>query len=316
MNSNFKSIYMNIAVTGGAGFIGSHIVEKLVERGDKVIVIDNLHTGKKENLKKVWDKIEFLELDIRNFDMLKIKLKNIDGIFHEAALASVQDSFVNPKEYQDVNVNGTENIFKLAKEFGFKVVYASSSSVYGNPIKIPIKEESEKNPINPYAQTKLDDEVLAKKYSKEGVRIIGLRYFNVFGERQSKNYAGVIKLFLERIENHDPPIINGNGSQIRDFVYVKDVVQANIMALDSNIENVFINIGTGKTVSILELANQIVKSSNLKLDLIHQDELKGDVMESKADVSLAKKLLNWEYKIELNDWLEDIVPKLLKNKKE
>tara|TARA_B110001454_G_scaffold176009_1_gene167977 strand:- start:48 stop:971 length:924 start_codon:yes stop_codon:yes gene_type:complete len=307
---------MNIAVTGGAGFIGSHIVEKLVERGDNVIVIDNLCTGKKENLKAVWDKIDFSEMDIRNFDLLKTKLKNIDGIFHEAALASVQDSFVKSEEYQDVNVNGTENIFKLAKEFGFKVVYASSSSVYGNPIKIPIKEESEKNPINPYAQTKLDDEILAKKYAKEGVKIIGLRYFNVFGERQSKNYAGVIKLFLERIENHNPPIINGNGSQIRDFVYVKDVVQANIMALESNVENAFINIGTGKTVSILELANQIVKSSNLKLKLIHQDALKGDVMESEADVSLAKKLLNWEYKIELNDWLEDTVSRLLKNKKE
>jgi UDP-glucose 4-epimerase len=307
---------MNIAVTGGAGFIGSHIVEKLVERGDNVIVIDNLYTGKKENLKAVWNKIDFSEMDIRNFDLLKTKLKNIDGIFHEAALASVQDSFVKSEEYQDVNVNGTENIFKLAKEFGFKVVYASSSSVYGNPIKIPIKEESEKNPINPYAQTKLDDEILAKKYAKEGVKIIGLRYFNVFGERQSKNYAGVIKLFLERIENHNPPIINGNGSQIRDFVYVKDVVQANIMALESDVENAFINIGTGKTVSILELANQIVKSSNLKLKLIHQDALKGDVMESKADVSLAKKLLNWEYKIELNDWLEDTVSRLLKNKKE
>jgi UDP-glucose 4-epimerase len=307
---------MNIAVTGGAGFIGSHIVEKLVDRGDNVIVIDNLQTGKKENLKTVWDKINFLEMDIRNFDLLKTELKNIDGIFHEAALASVQDSFVKPKEYHDVNVKGTENIFKLAKEFGFKVVYASSSSVYGNPIKIPINEESGKNPINPYAQTKLDDEIIAKKYAKEGVRIIGLRYFNVFGERQSKNYAGVIKLFLERIENQNPPIINGDGSQIRDFVYVEDVVQANIMALESNVENAFINIGTGKTVSILELANQIIRSSNLKLNPIHQGALKGDVMESKADVSLAKKLLNWEYKIELKDWLEYTVSNLLKNKKE
>ena len=303
---------MNIAVTGGAGFIGSHIVEKLVGRGDNVIVIDNLQTGKKENLKTVWDKINFLEMDIRNFDLLKTELKNIDGIFHEAALASVQDSFVKPKEYHDVNVKGTENIFKLEKEFVFKVVYESSSSVYWNPIKIPINEESGKNPINPYAQTKLDDEIIAKKYAKEGVRIIGLRYFNVFGERQSKNYAGVIKLFLERIQNQNPPIINGDGSQIRDFVYVEDVVQANIMALESNVENAFINIGTGKTVSILELANQIVKSSNLKLNLIHQDALKGDVMESKADVSLAKKLLNWEYKIELNDWLEETVSGLLK----
>lgn len=307
---------MNIAVTGGAGFIGSHIVEKLVERGDNVIVIDNLVTGKKDNLKKVWNKIDFFELDIRNFDELKVKLKNIDGIFHEAALASVQDSFVKPKEYDDVNVKGTQNIFELAKEYDFKVVYASSSSVYGNPIEIPIKEESEKNPINPYAQTKLDDENLAKKYTDEGVSIIGLRYFNVFGERQSKTYAGVIKLFLERIQEHNPPIINGDGSQIRDFVYVKDVVEANLMALESNVKSGFINIGTGKTVSILELANQIIESSNLKLNPIHKDALNGDVMESKADVLLAKKLLNWEYKIELKEWLKNTVSDLLNIKKE
>ena len=156
---------------------------------------------------------------------------------------------------------------------------------------------------------------MAKKYTDDGVSIIGLRYFNVFGERQSKSYAGVIKLFLERIQEHVPPIINGDGSQIRDFVYVKDVVQANIMALESDMKTGFINIGTGKTVSILELANQIIKSSNLELDPIHQDALNGDVMASKADVSFAKKLLKWEYKMELNDWLDYTVSNLLNNKK-
>lgn len=305
---------MNIAVTGGAGFVGSHIVEYLVKRGDNVTVIDNLYTGKKENLDAVIDKINFIQIDIRDFDSLKKILKDVQGVFHEAALASVQDSFSKPEKYYDVNVNGTENIFKLAKEFGFKVVYASSSSVYGDPIEIPIREDAQKNPINPYAKTKLNDEILAEKYSKQGVDIIGLRYFNIFGERQSMNYAGVIKLFLERIQNQNPPIINGDGSQIRDFVYVKDVVQANIMAMESNVKNAFINIGTGKTVSILELANQIIKSSNLKLKPIHKEELKGDVHDSKADVELAKKLLNWEYKIELKDWLDQTVSNLLKNK--
>ena len=304
---------MNIAVTGGAGFIGSHIVEYLVSRGDIVTVIDNLHTGKKENLDEVMDKINFIQTDIRDFNSLKKILKDVDGVFHEAALASVQDSFSKPDEYHDVNVNGTENILKLAKEFGFKVVYASSSSVYGNPVEIPIKEDAQKKPINPYAQTKLDDEILAEKYSKQGVSVIGLRYFNVFGERQSANYAGVIKLFLERIQNHSPPVINGDGSQIRDFVYVKDVVQANILAMEGSVKNAFINIGTGKTISILELSNQIIKSSNLKLNPIHKDALEGDVHDSKADVKLAKKLLNWEYKIELKDWLDETVPNLLKN---
>ncbi|MCV0410581.1 NAD-dependent epimerase/dehydratase family protein [Nitrosopumilus sp.] len=303
---------MNIAVTGGAGFIGSHIVEHLVNRGDSVTVIDNLHTGKIENLDTVIDQINFIQADIRNIDSLKNVLKNVDGVFHEAALASVQESFSRPNEYYDVNVNGTENILKLAKKFGFKIVYASSSSVYGNPIDIPIKEDAQKMPVNPYAKTKLDDEILAEKYAKNGVGVIGLRYFNVFGERQSENYAGVIKLFLERIQNKEPPIINGDGSQIRDFVYVKDVVRANILALESNVKNAFINIGTGKTISILELANQIIKSSKLSLKPIHKNALEGDVHKSQADVTLAKKLLNWEYEVELKDWLNETVSELIR----
>ena len=186
---------MKYIVTGGAGFIGSNIVKKLVTRGDKVTVIDNLNTGKEENLESVRDKITFLNDTILNVDLLEKETKGIDGIFHQAALASVQDSFSKPEEYHDVNVNGTENILKLAKKNNFKVVYASSSSVYGNPEKIPIEEKDSKNPINPYAETKLKKEELAIKYSQMGVKVIGLRYFNVFGKGQSKEYAGVLKLY-------------------------------------------------------------------------------------------------------------------------
>lgn len=303
---------MKIAVTGGAGFVGSHIVEYLVSRRDSVIVIDNCHTGKKENLKLVEDKIDFVKADIRDFDVLKKTLRNVDGVFHEAALASVQESFSKQEEYQDVNVNGTENIFKLAGELKFKVVFASSSSVYGNPTIIPIKENASRNPINPYAKTKVDDELLAEKYSKLGMDIVGLRYFNIFGERQSENYAGVIKLFLERIQNGEPPIINGDGSQIRDFVYVKDVVRANILAMESNVKNAFINIGTGGTTSILELANQIIRSSGMKLKPIFKEALEGDVKESQADISLAKNLLHWEPKMKLEKWLDETVSNLIK----
>ena len=176
---------MKYIVTGGAGFIGSNIVKKLVSRGDDVVVIDNLNTGKEENLESVRGKILFLKDNILNIDLLKKYTSNIDGIFHQAALASVQDSFSKPEEYNNVNVCGTENILRLAKKHGFKVVYASSSSVYGNPEKIPIKEEDSKNPINPYAETKLKKEELAIKYSQMGVKVIGLRYFNVFGKGQS-----------------------------------------------------------------------------------------------------------------------------------
>ena len=149
---------MKYVVTGGAGFIGSNIVKKLVSRGDNVTVIDNLNTGKEENLTSVKDKINFFNDSVLNMELLEKETQNIDGVFHQAALASVQDSFSKPDEYHDVNVNGTENILKLAKKNKFKVVYASSSSVYGNPERIPIKEIDSKNPINPYAETKLKKE--------------------------------------------------------------------------------------------------------------------------------------------------------------
>ena len=275
---------MKYVVTGGAGFIGKNIVKLLIKQNHEVEVVDNLHSGKISNLEEVNDQIKFHNCDILDIKKMEEICKDVDGIFHQAALTVVQESYTKKEQYYKVNVEGTENIFNLAKKYNFKVIFASSSSIYGNTNCIPIKENFDRNPINPYGQTKLEDEYLAEKFWRMGVDIIGLRYFNVFGERQSKNYAGVIKLFLERIESHNPPIINGNGSQIRDFVYVKDVVQANIMALESNVKSGFINIGTGKTISILELANQIVKSSNLKLDLIHQGPLKGDVIESKADV--------------------------------
>ena len=190
---------MKYVVTGGAGFIGSNITRKLVDRGDDVTVIDNLNTGKMKNLQVVSNKINFVKGDILNINLLKEITKNVNGVFHQAALASVQDSFKYHDQYEKVNVCGTENIFKLAKENSFKVVYASSSSIYGNPKRIPIKESDEKNPINPYAETKVKKEELAIEYAKNGISVIGLRYFNVFGKGQSNEYAGVLKLFLEQI---------------------------------------------------------------------------------------------------------------------
>jgi len=259
---------MKYVVTGGAGFIGSHITKKLVERGDVVTVIDNMNTGKKKNLESVIDKINFVKGDILDIDLLEDITKDADGVFHHAALASVQDSFDEPDKYHNVNVNGTENILKLSKKYGFKVVYASSSSVYGNPIRIPIKESDGKNPINPYAETKLKKEELAIKYSKMGVSVIGLRYFNVFGKGQSKEYAGVLKLFLECIRDKLPPKINGDGTQFRDFVHVSDVVNANIMSMNSDITHEFFNVGTNTTITILDLAKTIIECSGLNIEPI------------------------------------------------
>ena len=298
---------MKYIVTGGAGFIGSNIVKKLVARGDSVTVIDNLNTGKEENLKSVRDKIIFFNDSILNTNLLEKETEGVDGVFHQAALASVQDSFSKPEEYHNVNVNGTENILKLAEKNKFKVVYASSSSVYGNPERIPIKEEDSKNPINPYAETKLQKEELAKKYSKLGVKIIGLRYFNVFGKGQSKEYAGVLKLFLERIRDGLPPKINGDGTQFRDFVYVEDVADANIMAMDSDVDHEFFNVGTNTSITILDLAKTIIKSSGLNIEPIFGPALKGDVQKTIANIDLIREKIGWKPTVFLEEWINEII---------
>ena len=298
---------MKYIVTGGAGFIGSYIVKKLVARGDSVTVIDNLNTGKEENLESVRNKIVFLKDNVLNMNLLEKETRNVDGIFHQAALASVQDSFSKRDEYYDVNVKGTENILKLAKKNNFKVVYASSSSVYGNPEQIPIKESDAKNPINPYAETKLKKEELAIKYSEMGVKVIGLRYFNVFGKGQSKEYAGVLKLFLERIRDKLPPKVNGDGTQFRDFVYVEDVVNANILSMDSEISHGFFNVGTNSSITILDLAKIIIKSSGLHIEPVFGPALKGDVQGTIANIDLIKEKIGWKPTVVLEEWIDEII---------
>jgi len=301
------TMLVKFLVTGGGGFIGSHITEALINEGNDVTILDNFTTGKKENLVKIINKVELHHGNINDFELLRNLTRGKDGIFHQAALASVQESFSKPQEYHMVNVIGTKNVLETAKEFGIKVVYASSSSVYGNPVKIPIQENDPKNPINPYAQTKLDDEKMARKYAGDGVRVIGLRYFNVFGERQSQTYAGVIKKFLKRAKDGQAPIINGDGSQTRDFVYVGDVAQANILAMKSNVNHEFFNVGTGTTISVLELADHIIDVFGLSMKPIHGPDLPGDVRITKADISLAKRLLDWQPKVDIKEWLRDVI---------
>ena len=298
---------MRFAVTGGAGFVGSNLVKLLVKKGHDVLVMDNLHTGKLENLEEIRDKIEFKNIDIQDYHLMEQELKNIDGVFHQAALTVVQDSFKMPDKYHNVNVKGTENIFKIAEKNNFKVVYASSSSVYGHKEIVPILESFDKNPINPYGKTKLDDEFLAEKYSKLGVNIIGLRYFNIFGKGQTLEYAGVITKFLNRLRDRKSPIIFGTGSQIRDFIHVEDIANANFLAMTSKVSNSHVNIGTGTSISILELANMMIEESGLDLEPIMSKSLEGDIAKSQADITLAKKQFGWEPKLQLRDWLKEIL---------
>lgn len=295
---------MNFAVTGGAGFVGSHLAKYLVSQGHSVKIIDNLFRGKIENFEEIKNKIDFVKTDILDFDNLKKELKNSDGVFHQAALTSVPESFEKEEEYKLVNVIGTENIFKIAKEFGLKVVYASSSSVYGDTSQLPIRENTEKNPINPYGQTKLDDELLAEKYHKIGTKIIGLRYFNIFGKGQNLDYAGVITNFLENISNDKAPVIFGDGSQSRDFIYVKDIARANLAAMLSTVDGGFFNIGTGKIVTIKELAKLMIKISGNNLEPIFDELPKGDIKSSLADITLAKNQLSWEPETNLEEGLK------------
>ncbi len=301
---------MNFIVTGGAGFFGRHLTKFLIKKGHNVSVIDNLRRGNLDNLKEIKDKIDFQEIDILDYDKMKSVAKNVDGIFHQAALGSVPDSFKEPEEYHRVNAIGTENVLKLAKEFGFKVVYASSSSVYGNQNKFPIKEDAEKNPLNPYGQSKLESEQFAKKYADVGVKVIGLRYFNVFGIGQNPNYAGVVPIFIKRLVEHKPPIIYGDGNQLRSFTFVDDVVEANILAFESKIEHAFINIATDVITSVKELADMMIQLSGLSIQSIHEKPREGDIEKSQADISLAKNLINWVPKTTLEEGLEKIFPKI------
>ena len=298
---------MRFAVTGGAGFVGSHLVKLLVREGHQVKVIDNLHTGKMKNLEEVRENIEFCKIDIQDFDSMEKELRDMEGVFHQAALTVVQDSFKIPEKYHNVNVDGTENIFKIAQKNNFKVVYASSSSVYGHQDVVPILENFEKKPINPYGKTKLDDEVLAEKYAKQGVKIIGLRYFNIFGKGQTLEYAGVITKFLDKLRDKESPIIFGTGSQIRDFIHVEDVAKANLLAMKSNVSFTHANIGTGNSISIIELAKIMINESGLNLEPLMSEALEGDIEKSQADITLAKREFGWESEMKLVNWLKEVL---------
>ena len=299
---------MKFVVTGGAGFIGRHLTKYLLDAGNEIIVIDNLRRGTLDNLKEVKDQIEFHKTNILDYDNLKEIVKNVDAVFHQAALGSVPQSFKEPEEYHKVNAVGTENLFKLAKQFGFKVVYASSSSIYGEQTEFPIKEDANRKPLNPYGESKLQAEKLAEKYAKEGVKIIGLRYFNVFGIGQNPNYAGVIPKFIERLSQLKAPIIEGDGTQTRNFTYVSDVVDANIRAFKSDVSHAFLNIATGKPVSINELAEILIQMFGQSTKPIYEKPRKGDIHKSLADITLAKKLIGWSPKVTLEDGLKKIFP--------
>ncbi len=284
---------MNYVVTGGAGFIGSHIVEYLVNHRHDVTVLDNLFTGKKDNIQDLLEDshLNFVQGSITDLDLLNEVFRDADGIFHQAAIPSVPRSIKDPVATHEVNVNGTLNVLVSAKECGVKkVVYASSSSVYGDTPSLPKVETMSPNPKSPYAVSKLTGEYYCKIFSDVyGVRTVALRYFNVFGPRQDpeSQYAAVIPRFITRALAGQPPIMYGDGTQTRDFTYVKDVVQANAKAMESCAEGVF-NVAYNTRISLLSLVNHIAEETGVRLNPLFEPARPGDIHDSQADISAAR----------------------------
>ena len=298
---------MKYAVTGGLGFIGSNIARELVKKGHKTIIIDNFQTSDKTRIVDIKDTIEFYKIDLRKKTELENNLRGVDGIFHNAALTDVQKSFEEEEKYHSINVEGTKNIFDIATKYEIKVIFASSASVYGDTKSTPINEQFERNPINPYGQTKLENELAAESFAKKGLDVIGLRYFNVYGIGQNKAYAGVITRFLKQLDEGKSPKIFGKGTQVRDFIHVKDVAEANIAAMNSNVKNDFFNIGTGIGTSIIELATMMIKISKQKKNPIFEDAVQGDIESSIANIDHAKNILKWNPKIHLQNGIQELM---------
>ena len=301
---------MHILVTGGCGFIGSNLVNKFLESEYKVRVIDNLSTGNKNNIAEFLyhPNFEFVYGDITNLEICRKVVKDIDVICHQAAVGSVPRSVKDPLTTHNSNVNGFLNILLAAKENNIKrIVYASSSSVYGDEKELPKIESKTGNVLSPYAATKSVNEIYAQVFSRcYDMECIGLRYFNVFGPKQNPNgcYAAVIPKFISLINSEIRPIINGDGSYSRDFTYIDNIVQANLLALNTTNELCFgqvFNIGANGRTTILELFNTIKK--HLKSDIKPKfgKNREGDIPHSNADVSKAIKLLNYNPKVSFEE---------------
>ena len=288
-----------VVITGGAGFIGSHITEECVNNNFEVVVIDDLSTGQRKNIEPFLNKITFIEGSILDIDLLRKAFEGADVVFHQAALPSVPKSIEFPLETNQANLQGTLNVFVAARDAKVKrVVYASSSSVYGDSPVLPKVETMPYNPLSPYAAQKMMGEYYGKLFYKlYGLETVGLRYFNVFGPRQNplSKYAAVIPLFITKIMEDMAPTINGDGSTTRDFTFVKNVVQANLKAASSpNVGGEVFNIACGESISLTNLVDKINTHLNKKIVPQHAVKRAGDIDFSLADITKAKSKLGFE----------------------
>lgn len=304
-----KSKYL---VTGGAGFIGSHLVETLVARGKDVRVIDNFLTGKRENIADFMGEIELIEGDIVDLETCKRAVEGVDFVLHQAALPSVPRSIEDPVLTNAINVGGTLNILVASKQAGVKrVVFASSSSVYGDDPHLPKKEGKEGSPLSPYAVTKLVGEKYMRIFSEiYGLETVSLRYFNIFGPRQDPNsqYAAVIPLFITLMERGESPRIYGDGEQSRDFTYIANVVRANMLSLEAEgVSGEVLNIACGDRITVNTLFEKISDLYRQDIDAIHDEPRPGDIRHSFADITRAKERIDYKPTVPFDDGLRETI---------
>ena len=289
---------MRALVTGGAGFIGSNLVDALLERGDDVVVLDNFASGRRERMDEFGDRIRLVEGDLRSYERVHAATKGVEVVFHQGALPSIPRSIQDPLTTNAVNVDGTLNVLLAARDEQVRrVVFASSSSIYGDAPGLPRVETQAPAPLAPYAVAKLAAESYCRAFWRVySLETVSLRYFNVFGPRQdpTSQYAAVVPRFINRILNGEPPLIYGDGEQRRDFTYVGDVVQANLRAAEANgISGESFNIASGESRSVNELARVVAKTLDSEIEPIYLDPRRGEIRDSAADIGKALSRLGY-----------------------
>ena len=300
-----------VLVTGGAGFIGSHLSDALVRKGYHVRIFDNLIRGKLENVQHLLDakQAEFLKGDVRDKETVREAMKGVSYVFHEAS-DSINKSLAFPQESFDINLNGTYTVCMAAAEANVKkLMYAGSASVYGEPKRLPMKETDSLNPVTPYCISKLCAEFIIRSFARQNkLHHIILRYFNVYGLRQNidAHYTAPVIIFIKRLMSRQAPVIHGSGEQAMDFIKLKDIVQANICAMESDVQDETFNVGTGRLTSIKEIAESLVKIVNVNLTPIYEPR-PTIVSKRKADISKIRDMLGFTPHISIEEGLQEIV---------
>jgi len=304
---------LRIFVTGGAGFVGRNLVSSLIKNNHNVTIFDNLSNSSENNIQSLLDKVNFVKGDITNYDDISSCIKGSDVVIHLASKINVQESFTNPNLTKHVNIDGTKNLLKACKENNIKnIIAASTAAVYGDckEPKIHFSENSNTNPISPYGESKLEMEKTVMDYTKKyDFNAVILRFFNIYGIGQSPEYAGVITKFLQKINENDSLEIYGDGLQTRDFVSIYDVITSihNALSKIDKKRGTIYNIASGKSISIKNLAEMMISISGKNLDIKYSSQKNGDIRFSQANISLAKKVLEYEPKIDLETGIKNLM---------